>query len=50
MLNGKLVSVADKMTCTLDVNTYYSATASTVNWVKNAFDVNLDGGTSSKYR
>jgi len=50
MVNGVLVPLVDTMTCTLGVNTWTSATSSAVSWYSSANVIQIDGGSTSKYR
>lgn len=50
MVNGVLVPLVDTMTCSLSVNTWTSATSSAVVWYTSDNVIQIDGGSTSKYR
>jgi len=50
MVNGYVSPLVTALTCTLQVNTFTSASSSAVNWFELANALPIDGGTTSKYR
>lgn len=49
MTDGYVDNIVDLLTCTLKVNTYGTASTSTVEWFSLKDDVTIDGGSTSNF-